>query len=293
MAYSPASVTTSTSGLNHLASIYYDRLAVDNFKANLPYYEACDKRTLPMRSGKTIQLFGYNLLAANTTPGTEGTVGAGINPTTSIQSTTVQQYFDFMSFSDLLEETAIDPIIENASVEMGYRAALTVNSLVSAGFDVAVAADASAAIDLGDNEFFNAAVARQMVMSLRGKNVRPKADCYFYGLIHPFAAYDLINDNTAGGVIDMVKYTEAEQLQRGIQGYRVIDVLGCKFMETTTVPTSSNFPSSGKTGYSTYVVGKDAVFAVNLGKTQIPGEKNFNLIARNYQPGSSVADPAG
>jgi hypothetical protein len=149
------------------------------------------------------------------------------------------------------------------------------------------------AIDLGDNEFFTAAIARQAVMSLRGQNARPKADGMFYGIIHPFVSYDLLNDNTAGGVIDIMKHVQSgvNELMRGVQGYRVIDIGGVRYIETTTVPTYTNFPSTGKTGYATYVVGKDAIFSVSLGATQVPNENNFRLITRNWEP--SVSDPAG
>jgi hypothetical protein len=196
-----------------------------------------------------------------------------------------------MSFSDLLIQTAIDPIVENSAAEMGYRAALTVNTLTSNAFEAAVAGSVS--IDLSDNEFFTASIARQAVMSLRGVNAKPKADGMFYGIIHPFNAYDLLNDNTAGGVIDILKHVQSgvNELTRGVQGYRVIELSGVRYIETTTVPTYSNFPSSGKTGYATYVVGKDAIFSVSLGATQIPGENNFRLIVRNWEP--SLADPAG
>ncbi len=298
MAYSPASVATGTAGVNHLATVWYDRIGVKNFKANLPFYDACEQRTLPNYNGKTIQLYGYNLMAANITPGTEGTVGTGIAPGTTTQQATLAQYFDFESFSDLLVETAIDPIVENAAVELGYRAALTVNTLVSAQFDTAVASDSAAAINLADNEFFNAAVARQMVLSLQGKDVRPKASGKFAGrfagILHPFVAYDLINDNTAGGVQDTLKYTDAgrEQLERGIQGDQVMDLCGARWVVTTTVPTTANFPSSGKTGFSTYLVGQDAIFTVGLGKTQVPNQKNFRVKVNNNLA-DSAADPAG
>lgn len=292
MAYTPASVGTGTSGVNHLASVWYDKVAVENLKANLPFLAATDRKRLPLHSGKTTQMFMYDLLAANTTPGTEGTVGNGIAPSSQTRQASVSQYFDFMSFSDFIVETAIDPIVENASAEMGYRAALTVNTLVSTEFDV-VGALTGCSIDLNDNEFFSAAVARQAVMSLRGANARPKTDGYFYGIIHPFMAFDLINDNTAGGVIDVLKHVESgvQSMLRGIQGYRVIDLAGVRWIETTTVPTSNNFPSAGKTGYHAYVVGKDAVFSVSLGATEVPGDRNFKLIVRNWEP--SVADPAG
>lgn len=292
MAYSPASTVTTTGSLTHLATIHYDAVAVENFKANTAFYEACEKRQLPQRAGLTTQLFGYSVFAANTTPGTEGTVGNGIAPTTVTRSVSLNQYFDFISFSDLLVETAIDDIVENSAAEMGYRAALTVNTLTSTEFENA-AGVAGTSIDLADNEFFNAAVARQAVMSLRGQNVKPKADGMFDGLIHPFVAFDLVNDNTAGGVIDILKHVDSgvNAMQRGIQGFRVIELAGVRWIETTAVPTYSNYPSAGKTGYASYVVGKDAIFAVSLENTMIPGEKNFQLIVKTYRDGS-VADPA-
>lgn len=291
--YNPASATTGTAGINHQATIWYDRLAVENLKANLPFAAACERRRLPERSGKTIQLFTYDLFAANTTPGTEGTVGTGIAPQTEIRSVTLQQYFDFISFSDLIVETAIDPIVENSSVEMGYRAALTTNALIETEFDVA-AGVAGATIVVPDGQFLTGSKVRQAIMSLRGANVRPKADGMFYGIIHPFAAFDLLNDNTSGtGPADVLKYTEPghQTIQRGIQGYRVLDWAGVRLIETTTVPTYADVPTTGKTAFATYVVGMNAVFTVSLGATDVPGERNFRLIVKNYNDGS-VADPA-
>lgn len=293
MAYSPASVVTSTSGLNHLAQIYYDRLAVDNLKAHLVAYQTCERRRLPNKNGKTIQLFTYKLFGANTTPGTEGTVGAGQNPTTNTVQTSVSQYFDYMSFSDILVETAIDPIVENSAVEFGYRAALTNDTLAFNAYENAVTLDSSVSNDLGAATYMSASLARHSVMSLRGRNVRPKADGFFYGIIHPFVAFDLLNDNTTGGYIDTRKYTESgeQELMRGVQGYRVAEFGGVRFFETTTVPTYANYQSG--TGYATYIVGKDALFSVSLGATETPGDKNFRLITRNWANDPSVADPAG
>jgi hypothetical protein len=81
------------------------------------------------------------------------------------------------------------------------------------------------------------------------------------------------------------------QLRSPIQGFRVLDWAGCRLIETTTVPTYSNTPVAGKTAFATYIVGKDAIFTVSLGATDVPGERNFRLIVRNYNDGS-VADPA-
>lgn len=293
MAYQPASVLTSTAGLSHLSSIYYDRVGVENLKANLPYVATTSRRKLPDRNGRTIQLYSYDLLGSATTPGSEGTVGTGENPTTSIRNVTVQQYFNFASFSDILVETAIDPIVENTAAEMGYQAALTANVLARTEYEAeATAAGSPTQISLTDNEFLSASHVRQAAMSLRNADVRPQSDGMFVGVISPAPAFDLLNDNTAGGVIDILKYHRegSEELMRGVQAYRVIDLAGVRFIETTTASTFTNFPSSGKTGYGTYVIGQDAVFSVSLGATEIPEQRNFQIIVRNWEP--SVADPA-
>src|SRR5271157_3803807 len=147
MAYQPGSVLTSTAGLSHLASIYYDRVGVENLKANLPFVATTSRRKLPDRNGRTIQLYSYDLLGVASTPGAEGTVGTGENPTTSIRNVTVQQYFNFASFSDILVETAIDPIVENTAAEMGYQAALTANTLARLEFEAERTADTTISID--------------------------------------------------------------------------------------------------------------------------------------------------
>jgi hypothetical protein len=175
---------------------------------------------------------------------------------------------------------------------MGYRAALTANVLARTEFEAEATADSTIVVPCTDNEFLSASLTRQAVMSLRGADVRPQTDGLFAGIIHPFAAFDLLNDNTAGGVIDILKYHKegAEELMRGVQGYRVIDVGGARFIETTTASTFASFPSGSKTGYGTYVIGQDAVFSVSLGATEIPEQRNYQLIVRNWEP--SVADPA-
>lgn len=293
MAYQPTSVQTGTASLAHIQNIiYYERTAVENLKANLPFVAATERKRLPNRNGRTMRSYLYETFPANTTPGSEGTVGTGLAGTTVTRDVTINQYFDFITFSDLVNETAISPLVEEHAAELGYRAALTTNSLTITEFEVA-AAVAGTSIDLSDNEFLSAAIVRQAVMSLRGINAKSKSDGMFTGIIHPFPAYDLLNDNTIGGVIDILKHVQpgVDAMLRGIQGYRVIDLSGVRFIETTTVPTYAAYPSGAKVGYATYVIGKDAIFSVSLGATEIPDQRNFNLLIKNYREGT-VADPA-
>lgn len=293
MAIDPASTRTNSASLAHLASIWYDRVAVENLKPNLAFVRATTRRKLPSASGKTIQLFGYSLFPVDTTPATEGTPGPGITPTTVVRQATVQQYADYVSFSDLLLETAIDPIAENVAAELGFRAANVADRLTRSEFETAAAVTGSR-IDLAAGSFLNAATVRRAVASLQAQNVQPMNDNMFVGLAHPLALFDLTNDNTAGGVIDILKYTSgnAEKLQAGfLDEMRVVEVAGVRFISTTEVGSTPDFPGVGKTGFHTYIVGKDAIFTVSLGETEIPEERNFRLTVRNW--GETKSDPAG
>lgn len=93
MAISPASVTTGTGSIAHKATVYYDRVAMDNLKKALRFFSLVEPRRLPRQSGLVSQMFRYIPFAANTTGGTEGTIGTGIAITTETVSVTVVQYF--------------------------------------------------------------------------------------------------------------------------------------------------------------------------------------------------------
>ena len=241
MAYNPASMTTGTAGVNHLATAFYDKAGIDNFKLNLAFYAATDPRMIPLQSGPVIKLFTYNLLAANTVAATEGDAGTGIALGTTQQSLTLNQYADWASFSDFLVDTAIDDMVGNSAAELGYRAGLTVDTLTSAAFDAAIAADSASNIIIANGTYMSKSVAQQAVYSLVNKGVKPKDNGMFMGLISPLAAHDLMNDSANGGTVDILKHTipGSEELQRGIEGFRVVDIAGCRWIFAPTVPQST------------------------------------------------------
>ena len=115
-------------------------------------------------------MFRYIPFAANTTGGTEGTVGTGIAITTETVSVTVVQYFDFVNFSDLYLETIIDDALTNSAEELGYRAGITVDTLIRLEFDAGSATTSSAMVgaNLTANDY------RKSVQLLRGADVKPK-----------------------------------------------------------------------------------------------------------------------
>ena len=92
MAYSPSPNATTAAGLAHLATVWYNRRALDQLKARFRFYNACEPDMVPRRSGKTVQWFRYTLLGANITAAAEGTVGVSSTLTTTTVSGTVSEY---------------------------------------------------------------------------------------------------------------------------------------------------------------------------------------------------------
>ncbi len=290
MAYAPAANTTQSAGLTHLATVYYRKVALDRLYQSMRFQAVCEPDDIPKRSGKTVQWFRFSLLSANTTPSAEGVIGNGLPLTSTTVSATVDQYSDFTSVSTLLIDTAINDMVSQASDDMAYRATLTVDQLCRNEFD-----SNSSAIVSTIGAAFAGADVRSQVSALEAANVKPREGGDFIGIIHPYVKYDLQSDNTAGGFIDVVKYSQPEKALTGEVG----KIAGCRFLGTTGVTTSGTAPN---VLYYTYIVGKGGVGAVSLAgrgpqmtSTQSAASQgdqpNFNLNV--IKGGPSASDPEG
>jgi N4-gp56 family major capsid protein len=283
MAVSPAGVLTSTAAITHEATVFFDRVALENVKKELRFHELTEPKRLPTRSGLVSQMFRYTPFAANTTAGTQGTIGTSITPSTETVSATIAQYFDFVNFSDLYLETIIDDSLVNVAAELGYRAGLTVDTLIRTEFDAGSATTSTALV--GAN--LTAADYRKMVFLLKGNEVRPKVGSDFASLGHPFVLYDLVADTAAGGFIDITKYADSS-VSRLFEGDELGKISGVRIGSSTNVGTSG---TGATTKYWVYVVGAGAVASINLGEGDIGGERNPQISVMKHS--RSASDPAG
>lgn len=285
MSITPAANSTQTPTLAHYPTVYYDRLSLDRLEQMFRFANVCDtNHNIPAGAGKTTQMYRFTLPGANTVPSAEGTVGTGFVQTSTTVSATVEQYSDFTSASELLLTTDIAPTTEKMVADMSYRAAKTVDTLGRTEFDSNAGQLFST---LGTA--FSAADARANKFQLTGRDVRPKAGSDFIGVIHPFISYDLTSDNTAGGFIDVLKYTNNTPLINGEIG----KIAGVRFLETTNVNTSGTAPS---VLYTTYIVGEGAVGMVNLtgkGPSMVVDARNERFKVNIVPGGPSAADPEG
>jgi hypothetical protein len=185
-------------------------------------------------------------------------------------------------------------VAEGAAL-LGYRGALSVDNVTSQAFDTAANGDATANIDVNDGSFLSAALIRKMAWQLRSKDVKPKKNGLFFGIMNSLNAYDAVNDATAAGFTDLQKYNDALAPENpalvGIKGQRIGNIGGVEFYESNAVSSQANWQSTSKTSYNVYVIGWQAMIASSLGRTNL-NQKNFSVTVRRYDQGNSI-DVAG
>jgi N4-gp56 family major capsid protein len=291
----PTAASVVSSGLSGYPTVYYDRTSLDVLQANLFFYPACELKVMPDMSGVAMQIFNYQKMSANTSAVTEGTPASGQALTQNTATINLSNYADYVSFSNKVVLTAISDTVAEGAALLGYRGALSVDNVIMTAVDTAANGDATANIDVNDGTFFSAALARKGVWQLRSKDVKPKKNGLFFGIIHSLNAYDLVNDGTAAGFTDLQKYSEALASENpalaGIKGARVGNVGGCEFYESNAVTSISNWQSTSKNAYCVYQFGWQAFIASSLGRTNL-NQKNFSVTVRRYDQGNSI-DVAG
>lgn len=288
MAYTPAGLTTGSSTLAHLASIFYRKKALDRLQKKFQFSQVCMPDTLPKMSGRTIQWFRYSNLAAVTTPTTEGAVGTSGTMTSKIVSSTVSQYTSFITVSDLLEDTALDPIVSSASELLGYQGGLTVDTITRTVIDNEFAGCTLTA----QGTYLKVADLRNARSQLQAVDVEPMDGSNFLAIAHPFSTYDIVNDPAAGGLADIRKYTNPAVLNTYEDRGEITVVAGCRLIESTNVKIVSGSPNT----YAMYVFGKNAVGCVDLegrgpNKVVDPKKQRFNV--KVIRGGNNIADPEG
>lgn len=300
--YNPAS--TLTGNLPQSTVIFYDKKFIENLKQNTIFIRASVRKELPANSGNQLRLYMYQPFAANTSQVSEGTVGSGITPSVLTNTSTIGQYADYVSLSDLVMETAIDDALGNIREEIAYRAGLSLNTVHRNVVDTAYLIDSSVN---ALNKAYNAPITKQdfvnAVQSLQGRSVMPfdEKSGMFCGIIHPFCVGDALNDTTNNSITDILKRTVEGQDKLmelpGPDSVPVLEISGCRFYQSQMVTQTPNYLGhAGVTAFRTYFFGKDSSFSISLGAKENSkiGDGKWRNIATELKKadGSSVSDPA-
>lgn len=216
---------------------YYDMNLIDEAQANLVHDQFGQKRPIPQGKGKTIEFRKFAPLNKALTPLTEGVTPDGNNLTVTNMTATVAQYGDYITQSDVLELTALDNTILEATKLLGRQAGLTLDTItrnvLQSGTNVSFAPKWSGSTeievtmrkDLDKTSVLTVDLIKQIVAKLRAVNA-PTINGDYVGIIHPFVAYDIMSDPMW---IDSHQYAQPTNLYEGEIG----KIGGVRFVEST------------------------------------------------------------
>lgn len=243
--YSPSTTTIdgvtvgqwAGSGLAVENKAFYDMTLIDEATPNLVHEQFGQKKPIPKNGGKTIEFRKFAPLAKALTALTEGVTPAGNSLEAHGITATVKQYGDFIVQSDLLELTAIDNTIVEATKLLGQQAGLTLDTIVRnilhTGTNVSYAhkisgsteTEVNSRLDLDKTAQLTVDEVMQVVAKLRAQNA-PTINGMYVAIIHPYVAYDLMRDPEW---IDAHKYANPTNLYSGEIG----EIGGVRFVQTT------------------------------------------------------------
>lgn len=198
----PNTNVTTDSGLSVENKTHYDMTLIDEAGPNLIHDQFGQKRDIPKNGGKKINFRKFAALPKATTPLTEGVTPDGKKLSATAIEATVAQYGDYVVLSDMLDLTAIDPVVVEATKVIGRQAGLTLDTItrnvLHTGTNVFYApkGDGTAVTSragLDGTCKLTVDLVRRVAAFLK-KNNAPKINGSYVAIIHPFAAYDLMSD---------------------------------------------------------------------------------------------------
>ena len=228
--------TTLDAGLSDEMKTYYSMRLINLAEPELIHDQFGQKHPIPQHSGKTIEFRKYDSLPKALVPLTEGVTPAGQKLSMGVIRATIKQYGGYIELSDILELTAIDNNLVQATRLLASQAGRTSDTItrevLAGGTNVVYAGGAKDRSELvgGDateanNKYLSVDDIRKAVRALKVMNAQ-KINGYFAGIIHPDTAYDLMSDKKW---VDVKTYSDPDGIYEGEIG----KIEGVRFVETT------------------------------------------------------------
>ena len=193
---------TDSAGLSAEMKTYYSDYLIDLAEPYLVHDRFGQKRPIPANGGKSVEFRKYAALPKATTPLTEGVTPDGQSLSVTTITAQVAQYGGYVALSDMLLMTAIDKNLVEATQLLASQAGRTLDTItrevINAGTQVVYAAGglSRAALVGGEssgNNYLTVDDVRKAVRTLKVMNA-PKINGWYWGIIHPDVAYDLMSD---------------------------------------------------------------------------------------------------
>lgn len=282
MAGAPNPSVANVGNILTAQSILFDKELIPNLKGETDaFVVAAEKRVQPMNAGINRQFFQYNTLTGDTTQAGDGVVGAPEFVGQISAPAQLGEWNNYTNFSSFVIASALDDLVGNSAVELGYQAGQSISELYSAVADSA----GLTAVDSQVNQnslltspfTLDLATIRELKQQLVSKNVLPNRNGRFAGVISPNVLGDIFNATTVNNsIVDLWKLGNIEKFDKiaGADQKMDIELPGTNIVlrQTPFVTTTSNYQASGKIAYRTYVFGQYAMIGVWL---PVPGDTDL------------------
>lgn len=200
--------TATNNGGNNLTpemKTYYDKALIRFATPKLVHAQFGQQKPIPAGSGKTIEFRKFSPLPKALVPLTEGVTPTGNSLNVTTVESTVEQYGDYVTLSDMLTLSSVDAIINETQTVLGDQAGRTLDTVIrekiNAGTNVQYGnGKADRALLVGglanyeDNDYLSVAAVKRAVATLKRNNATPFKDGCYVAIIHPDVANDLTND---------------------------------------------------------------------------------------------------
>ncbi len=290
---------SNTPGNNLSAEMktYYEKRLIDLAEPRLVHDQFGDKYPIPAGGGKSIEFRRYDSLEKASKPITEGVTPAGNSLNVTALTETVMQYGDWIQLSDMLEMSAVDNNVVQATRLLGAQAGRTLDSItrdvLAGGTNVIYAPDMTGGeakevksrSEINETCRLTADLIFRAAAQLKGMNADPIDDKYV-AIIHPYVAYDLMRSEEW---IDAHKYATPENIYAGEIGR----IAGVRFVESTEAKifrgadlsdTSRTLTVSSYSGSAAVIpsVGETSSFMITVSE-KLNAEKAPDMIGKKIQ----------
>ena len=236
--------TTTQDSLSDENKTYWDRALIELASPELVHDQFAQQRDIPNGNGRTIEFRQFDPLPEITAPLTEGVTPEGQSLSVNAMTATVAQYGGYVTTSDVLDMTALDPVVAQATKLIARQAGETLDTItrdiINAGTNVMYAigktsgtVNASAPTSRATVGYtsgvtnYNLSVddIKRAVRALKRQDA-PRIRGDYVGIIHPDVAYDLMKDPEW---LAPKEYVDTQDIYNGEIG----KLYGVRFIENT------------------------------------------------------------
>ena len=289
-------LTTRASEVVAEVNNFYDRTLLEKAVPAFLYNRFAQVRDIPANSGTNVIKFRkYGLLAANTTPLTEGVTPAGKALAVTDITATVLRYGDYVTLTDKVVTETYDPILTETADILGEQAGDTIDQLcrdiVCATSTKQYAGAATQTTEVDTDMLLDRDEIKEAVRTLKNANAKPMTSMIdastgfntqplnrcFIGIVHPNTAFDL---DDASGWIPVQNYPNKGDVMENEIG----SCAGVRFLESTNAKVRASGGANGINVYSTLIIAQNA-----YAQTRISGQTLKNIVKPLGSAGT--ADP--